>query len=82
MNRYEKLHQTELYVLLELDTAVQQYPGAIADVASSAVLRNNVIVGSVNANKRHWYRAAQYLARADRAWLSKLITRKVKAGKF
>jgi threonine dehydrogenase-like Zn-dependent dehydrogenase len=47
----------------------------IADVASSAVLRNNVIVGSVNANKRHWYRASQYLARADRAWLSKLITR-------
>ncbi len=56
--------------------------GAIADVASAAVLRNNVIVGSVNANKRHWYRAAQYLARADRKWLAKLITRKVKAGKF
>jgi hypothetical protein len=30
----------------------------------------------VNANKRHWYKAAQYLARADRNWLSRLITRK------
>ena len=32
---------------------------ALADVAAAAVLRNNVIVGSVNANKRHWYKAAQ-----------------------
>ena len=27
-----------------------------------AVLKNNVIVGSVNANKRHWYRAGENLA--------------------
>jgi glucose 1-dehydrogenase len=40
-----------------------------ADVASNVVLRNNVVVGSVNANKRHWYKAGQVLARADRAWL-------------
>jgi threonine dehydrogenase-like Zn-dependent dehydrogenase len=48
---------------------------SIADVAAAAVLKNNVVVGSVNANKRHWYKAAQYLARADRNWLSRLITR-------
>jgi len=48
---------------------------SIADVASAAVLRNNVIFGSVNANKRHWYKAAQLLSRADRSWLTKLITR-------
>jgi len=54
----------------------------IADVAASAVLRNNVIVGSVNANKRHWYRASQNLARADRAWLAKLITRIEKPENF
>ena len=45
-----------------------------ADVASSAVLKNNVVIGSVNANKRHWYKAAEALARADRAWLSRIIT--------
>ena len=55
---------------------------AIADVASAAVLKNNVVVGSVNANKRHWYKAAQYLARADRNWLSRLITRKEKPEDF
>jgi threonine dehydrogenase-like Zn-dependent dehydrogenase len=54
----------------------------VADVAASAVLRNNVIVGSVNANKRHWYRAGQILARADRSWLAKLITRREKPENF
>jgi len=48
-----------------------------ADVAKALVLRNNVIVGSVNANRRHFYRAAQALAAADRNWLGQLISRRV-----
>jgi threonine dehydrogenase-like Zn-dependent dehydrogenase len=48
---------------------------AIADVAAVAVLRNNAIVGSVNANKRHWYKAGRVLAKADHQWLRALITR-------
>jgi glucose 1-dehydrogenase len=46
-----------------------------ADVAAAMVLRNNVIVGSVNANRRHWYKAKECLARADRSWLAGLISR-------
>jgi threonine dehydrogenase-like Zn-dependent dehydrogenase len=53
-----------------------------ADVASAIVLRNNVIVGSVNANKRHWYRAGEALARADRAWLARLISRREPPERF
>ena len=53
-----------------------------ADVASCIVLRNNVVVGSVNANKRHWYKAGQVLARADRAWLECLVTRRVPPEEF
>ena len=49
---------------------------ALADVAAAAVLKNNVVVGSVNANKRHWYKAGEALARADRAWLARLVTRR------
>ena len=49
---------------------------ATADMAAAAVLKNNVIVGSVNANKRHWYRAGQNLANSDRDWLARLITRR------
>jgi glucose 1-dehydrogenase len=44
-------------------------------VAAEMVLKNNVVVGSVNANKRHWYKASEALARADRSWLSRLISR-------
>jgi glucose 1-dehydrogenase len=55
---------------------------ATADIAASAVLNNNVIVGSVNANKRHWYKAGNLLARADREWLGRLITRREKPENF
>jgi threonine dehydrogenase-like Zn-dependent dehydrogenase len=55
---------------------------AIADVAASAVLRNNVIVGSVNANRRHWYKAGEALARANREWLGRLITRRERPEEF
>jgi threonine dehydrogenase-like Zn-dependent dehydrogenase len=53
-----------------------------ADVASNAVLRNNVVVGSVNANKRHWYKAGRVLARADRSWLARLLTRRERPENF
>jgi threonine dehydrogenase-like Zn-dependent dehydrogenase len=46
-------------------------------LANDAVLKNVVIFGSVNANRRHYYRAAKVLARADRSWLEQLITRRV-----
>jgi threonine dehydrogenase-like Zn-dependent dehydrogenase len=55
---------------------------ATADIASTAVLKNNVVFGSVNANKRHWYKAAEALARADRQWLGRLITRREKPENF
>ena len=57
-------------------------PTPVADVAAAAVLKNNVVVGSVNANKQHWYKAGDVLARANRSWLSKLITRIEKPENF
>jgi len=56
--------------------------GTTADVAAAAVLNNVVVVGSVNANKRHWYKAGLALARADRKWLAGLITRREKPENF
>lgn len=41
------------------------------------VLENDVVFGSVNANRRHYELAAEALARADRAWLERLITRRL-----
>jgi threonine dehydrogenase-like Zn-dependent dehydrogenase len=41
------------------------------------VLENDVVVGSVNANLRHYRAAADALAKADLDWLHRLITRRV-----
>jgi threonine dehydrogenase-like Zn-dependent dehydrogenase len=43
----------------------------------SMVLENDVIFGSVNANRSHYEAAAVSLAHADAGWLSRLITRRV-----
>ena len=39
------------------------------------VLKNDTVFGSVNANRRHYRDAADALAKADKAWLARLITR-------
>lgn len=41
------------------------------------VLENDVIFGAVNANRRHYQLAAAALAKADRDWLHRLISRRV-----
>jgi glucose 1-dehydrogenase len=57
-------------------------PGRLAEIDIGAlnramVLNNQVVFGSVNANRTHYEAAAQALARADKTWLRKLITRRV-----
>jgi threonine dehydrogenase-like Zn-dependent dehydrogenase len=41
------------------------------------VLENDVVFGSVNANRAHFAQAAEALKQADRDWLGRLITRRV-----
>jgi len=41
------------------------------------VLNNKVVLGSVNANRAHYEKAVQVLAKADMDWLRRLITRRV-----
>lgn len=41
------------------------------------VLQNQVVFGSVNANRRHYKAAANALAKADKQWLARLINRRV-----
>jgi threonine dehydrogenase-like Zn-dependent dehydrogenase len=41
------------------------------------VLDNDTVFGAVNANRRHYEMAAATLAGADKAWLGRLITRRV-----
>lgn len=48
-----------------------------ADLNRRIVLENDLVFGSVNANRRHYEAAAEALAEADNAWLERLITRRV-----
>jgi threonine dehydrogenase-like Zn-dependent dehydrogenase len=49
----------------------------VATLNQSMVLENRVVFGTVNANRRHYEQAAAALARADRRWLDRLLTRRV-----
>ncbi len=46
------------------------------------VLENDAVVGSVNANLRHYAQAAEALARADLGWLERLVSRRVPLERF
>jgi threonine dehydrogenase-like Zn-dependent dehydrogenase len=46
------------------------------------VLENNAVVGSVNANLRHYEQAAAALAKADPDWLGQLVSRRVPLADF
>jgi threonine dehydrogenase-like Zn-dependent dehydrogenase len=46
------------------------------------VLENDVIIGSVNANLRHYRQAVAALSRADTGWLEQLITRRLPPDQF
>ncbi len=49
----------------------------LGDVNRQMVLENDVVFGSVNANRSHYELAATALSAADPTWLSRLITRRV-----
>lgn len=49
----------------------------VGELNRTMVLENDVVFGSVNANRRHYRAAAGALAKADKAWLARLITRRV-----
>jgi 2-desacetyl-2-hydroxyethyl bacteriochlorophyllide A dehydrogenase len=46
-------------------------------LARELVLENDVIFGTVNANRRHYEEATRVLADTDRSWLERLVTRRV-----
>jgi glucose 1-dehydrogenase len=46
------------------------------------VLENDAVVGSVNANLRHYEQAADALAKADPDWLEQLVSRRVPLADF
>ena len=54
----------------------------IGEFNRTMVLNNGTVFGTVNANRQHYAAAADALARADRGWLARLITRRVPLADF
>jgi glucose 1-dehydrogenase len=63
--------------LTGVSTVGAALPFDVGGMNREAVLQNDVVFGTVNANRRHYQAAADALARADRAWLARLITRRL-----
>jgi len=63
--------------LTGVSTVGAALPFDVGGMNREAVLQNDVVFGTVNANRRHYTAAADALARADRDWLARLITRRV-----
>lgn len=57
-------------------------PVDIGQINRDMVLRNGIVFGTVNANVRHYREASAVLDRADDAWLSAMITRRVPLESF
>jgi hypothetical protein len=57
-------------------------PGRPRPAQPQHLLESDVVVGSVNANLRHYALAADALAAADLGWLGRLITRRVPLADF
>ena len=64
--------------LTGIGSASEAHAAAGAALATEVVLKNIAVFGSVNANRRHYYRAASALAAADPSWLEQLVTRRVR----
>lgn len=63
--------------LTGVSTSGQTVPFDAGAFNRTVVLQNDVVFGSVNANRRHYEMGAEALAAADPAWLARLITRRV-----
>ena len=54
----------------------------VAQLNRNIVLENDVVFGTVNANRRHYEAAVDALERAEQSWLARLITRKVRLAEW
>jgi threonine dehydrogenase-like Zn-dependent dehydrogenase len=68
--------------LTGVSTPGTQVPVDIGSLNRQEVLRNDVVFGSVNANRRHYEQAGRALAAADQDWLGRLLSRIVPLAQF
>ena len=75
--RLDRAAPDGIVCLAGVSTAATAAASTSAQFNRNMVLEQPRVFGSVNANRRHYDAAADALAEADRAWLARLITRRV-----
>ncbi|MGH3488539.1 MAG: glucose 1-dehydrogenase [Actinopolymorphaceae bacterium] len=68
--------------LTGLSSGTREVSMALDPVNKEMVLENTVLFGSVNAARRNFEQAADSLAKADRGWLERFITRRLPMSGF
>jgi hypothetical protein len=63
--------------LVGISSSPHRRPVDMNRIGASMVLANSVIFGTVSAARRHYELAVEALARADQAWLGRLISQRV-----
>jgi threonine dehydrogenase-like Zn-dependent dehydrogenase len=71
------LEPSGIACLTGVSSGGRSVPVDLGSLNRELVLENNVVFGSVNANRRHYHMAAEALAQADRGWLDRVINRRV-----
>jgi threonine dehydrogenase-like Zn-dependent dehydrogenase len=69
-------------VLTGVSSGGRTLPVDTGELNREIVLENDAIVGSVNANLRHYAQAGEALAGADLDWLQRLVSRRVKLADY
>jgi len=74
--------RNSIVCLAGLSSGARKVKLAASEFNDSLVLENDLVFGSVNANRRHYIQALHALEQADPAWLTRLITRCVPLSRF
>lgn len=81
-NLFEQIQPDGILCLAGVSSGGRLFPSDIGALNREIVLQNELIFGSVNANRRHYEAAAKALTSANPAWLERLITRRVPLGRW
>jgi threonine dehydrogenase-like Zn-dependent dehydrogenase len=77
LNLFNHINADGILCLAGISTGGREFPTDIGKLNREMVLQNELIFGSVNANRRHYEAAAKALKNADIHWLEKIITRRI-----
>jgi 2-desacetyl-2-hydroxyethyl bacteriochlorophyllide A dehydrogenase len=82
LDLFNQISADGILCLAGVSSGGRNFPTDIGALNRNIVLQNEIIFGSVNANRRHYEAAAVALAKADLGWLEKMITRRVPLAKW